>query len=59
MRQPRMQLRRLQRFAGLRALAALDAFALNMTRGAAYGADRPSTCQRAMPARPCTPGASA
>lgn len=40
-RQPRAQLRRLQRFAGLRALAALDAFALNMTRGAAYGADRP------------------
>lgn len=40
-RQPRTQLRRLLRFAGLRALAALDAFALNMTRGAAYGADRP------------------
>lgn len=40
-RQPRAQLRRLLRFAGLRALAALDTFALNMTRGAAYGADRP------------------
>lgn len=39
--QPRAQLRRLLRFAGLRTLAALDAFALNMTRGAAYGADRP------------------
>lgn len=40
-RQPRAQLGRLLRFAGLRALAALDAFALNMTRGSAYGADRP------------------
>ncbi|XP_012862813.1 carbohydrate sulfotransferase 7 [Echinops telfairi] len=40
-RQPRAQLRRLLRFAGLRALSALDSFALNMTRGAAYGADRP------------------
>ncbi|XP_075395184.1 carbohydrate sulfotransferase 7 [Tenrec ecaudatus] len=40
-RQPRAQLRRLLRFAGLRALPALDSFALNMTRGAAYGADRP------------------
>lgn len=40
-RQPRAQLRRLLRFAGLRAVAALDTFALNMTRGAAYGADRP------------------
>lgn len=40
-RQPRTQLHRLLRFAGLRAIAALDAFALNMTRGAAYGTDRP------------------
>ncbi|XP_004587923.1 carbohydrate sulfotransferase 7 [Ochotona princeps] len=40
-RQPSAQLRRLLHFAGLRALAALDAFALNMTRGTAYGADRP------------------
>lgn len=40
-RQPRTQLRRVLRFSGLRALAALDAFVLNMTRGAAYGADRP------------------
>ncbi|KAM5290283.1 carbohydrate sulfotransferase 7 [Glossophaga mutica] len=40
-RQPRAQLRRLLHFAGLRALAALDTFALNMTRGRAYGADRP------------------
>lgn len=40
-RQPRAQLRRLLRFSGLRALRALDAFALNMTRGSAYGADRP------------------
>lgn len=39
--QPRAQLRRLLSFAGLRTLAALDAFALNMTRGEAYGADRP------------------
>ncbi|XP_004633543.1 carbohydrate sulfotransferase 7 [Octodon degus] len=40
-RQPRTQLHRLLRFSRLRALAALDAFALNMTRGSAYGADRP------------------
>lgn len=40
-RQPRAQLRRLLRFAGLRAVAALDTFALNMTRGTAYGTDRP------------------
>ncbi|XP_048192140.1 carbohydrate sulfotransferase 7 [Perognathus longimembris pacificus] len=40
-RQPRAQLRRLLRFSGLRALSALDAFALNMTRGTAYNADRP------------------
>ncbi|XP_077001329.1 carbohydrate sulfotransferase 7 [Tamandua tetradactyla] len=39
--QPRTQLSRLLHFAGLRVLAALDAFALNMTRGTAYGADRP------------------
>ncbi|KAL6031924.1 hypothetical protein STEG23_010150 [Scotinomys teguina] len=39
--QPQAQLRRLLRFSGLRALAALDAFAFNMTRGSAYGADRP------------------
>ncbi|XP_008822324.1 carbohydrate sulfotransferase 7 [Nannospalax galili] len=39
--QPQAQLSRLLRFAGLRAVAALDAFALNMTRGAAYGTDRP------------------
>ncbi|XP_055963328.1 carbohydrate sulfotransferase 7 [Sorex fumeus] len=40
-RQPSTQLSRLLGFAGLRAVAALDAFALNMTRGTAYGADRP------------------
>lgn len=39
--QPQVQLRRLLRFSGLRTLAALDAFAFNMTRGSAYGADRP------------------
>ncbi|XP_035313265.1 carbohydrate sulfotransferase 7 isoform X1 [Cricetulus griseus] len=39
--QPQAQLRRLLRFSGLRTLAALDAFAINMTRGSAYGADRP------------------
>lgn len=39
--QPQAQLRRLLRFSGLRTLAALDAFAFNMTRGSAYGADRP------------------
>ncbi|XP_060230867.1 carbohydrate sulfotransferase 7 [Meriones unguiculatus] len=39
--QPQAQLRRLLRFSGLRTVAALDAFALNMTRGSAYGADRP------------------
>ncbi|EGV96035.1 Carbohydrate sulfotransferase 7 [Cricetulus griseus] len=38
---PQAQLRRLLRFSGLRTLAALDAFAINMTRGSAYGADRP------------------
>ncbi|XP_004612956.1 carbohydrate sulfotransferase 7 [Sorex araneus] len=40
-RQPSAQLSRLLGFAGLRAVAALDAFAFNMTRGTAYGADRP------------------
>lgn len=40
-REPRAQLRRLLSFAGLRVVAALDTFALNMTRGTAYGADRP------------------
>lgn len=39
--QPQAQLRHLLRFSGLRTLAALDAFAFNMTRGSAYGADRP------------------
>lgn len=39
--QPQAQLRRLLHFSGLRELAELEAFALNMTRGAAYGADRP------------------
>lgn len=39
--QPQAQLRRLLRFSGLRTVASLDAFALNMTRGSAYGADRP------------------
>lgn len=39
--QPQAQLRRLLRFSGLRTLATLDAFAFNMTRGSAYGADRP------------------
>lgn len=38
---PQAQLRRLLSFSGLRTLAALDAFAFNMTRGSAYGADRP------------------
>lgn len=40
-RQPITQLSRLLGFAGLRAMAALDAFMINMTRGTAYGADRP------------------
>nr|XP_004665787.1 carbohydrate sulfotransferase 7 [Jaculus jaculus] len=38
---PESQLRRLLQFSGLRALDELEAFALNMTRGSAYGADRP------------------
>uniref|UniRef100_A0A8C8RTH1 Sulfotransferase n=1 Tax=Pelusios castaneus TaxID=367368 RepID=A0A8C8RTH1_9SAUR len=40
-REPRAQLRRLLRFAGLSAPPALESFALNMTRGAAYSSDRP------------------
>lgn len=40
-RQPITQLSRLLGFAGLRAMAALDAFMINMTRGTAYGADGP------------------
>jgi chondroitin 6-sulfotransferase 7 len=39
--QPRAQLRRLLSFSGLRSHAALHDFALNMTRGTAYSADRP------------------
>ncbi|XP_069732269.1 carbohydrate sulfotransferase 7 [Phaenicophaeus curvirostris] len=40
-REPRAQLRRLLRFAGLPVPPALEAFALNMTRGAAYSSERP------------------
>ncbi|NXX77022.1 CHST7 sulfotransferase, partial [Urocolius indicus] len=40
-REPRAQLRRLLRFAGLSAPPALEAFVVNMTRGAAYSSDRP------------------
>nr|XP_056718151.1 carbohydrate sulfotransferase 7 [Euleptes europaea] len=40
-REPRAQLRRLLRFAGLRAPPALQAFALDMTRGAAHDPRRP------------------
>ncbi|NWS66286.1 CHST7 sulfotransferase, partial [Crotophaga sulcirostris] len=40
-REPRAQLRRLLRFAGLSVPPALEAFVLNMTRGAAYSSDRP------------------
>uniref|UniRef100_A0A8B9M697 Sulfotransferase n=1 Tax=Accipiter nisus TaxID=211598 RepID=A0A8B9M697_9AVES len=40
-REPRAQLRRLLRFAGLPVPPALEAFVLNMTRGAAYSSDRP------------------
>ncbi|XP_066478312.1 carbohydrate sulfotransferase 7 [Tiliqua scincoides] len=40
-REPRAQLRRLLRFAGLPAAPALEGFALNMTRGTAYSSDRP------------------
>ncbi|XP_068929031.1 carbohydrate sulfotransferase 7 [Petaurus breviceps papuanus] len=39
--EPGAQLARLLRFTGLRALPALDHFALNMTRGSSYSADRP------------------
>ncbi|NXQ91440.1 CHST7 sulfotransferase, partial [Nyctibius grandis] len=40
-REPRAQLRRLLRFAGLPVPPALETFVLNMTRGAAYSSDRP------------------
>ncbi|NWU64056.1 CHST7 sulfotransferase, partial [Pterocles burchelli] len=40
-REPRAQLRRLLRFAGLPVPPALEEFVLNMTRGAAYSSDRP------------------
>ncbi|XP_032632001.1 carbohydrate sulfotransferase 7 [Chelonoidis abingdonii] len=40
-REPRAQLRRLLRFAGLRVPPAMESFVLNMTRGAAYSSDRP------------------
>ncbi|NXD87439.1 CHST7 sulfotransferase, partial [Halcyon senegalensis] len=40
-REPRAQLRRLLRFAGLPVPPALESFVLNMTRGAAYSSDRP------------------
>uniref|UniRef100_A0A670XU25 Sulfotransferase n=1 Tax=Pseudonaja textilis TaxID=8673 RepID=A0A670XU25_PSETE len=39
--EPRSQLRRLLRFADLPALPALEAFAFNMTHGAAYSSERP------------------
>ncbi|XP_025959068.2 carbohydrate sulfotransferase 7 [Dromaius novaehollandiae] len=39
--EPRTQLRRLLRFAGLPVLPAMEAFVVNMTRGAAYSSDRP------------------
>ncbi|XP_074156391.1 carbohydrate sulfotransferase 7 isoform X1 [Sminthopsis crassicaudata] len=39
--EPRTQLARLLRFAGLPTLQALEDFALNMTRGSGYNADRP------------------
>ncbi|NXT30921.1 CHST7 sulfotransferase, partial [Pelecanoides urinatrix] len=39
--EPRSQLRRLLRFAGLPVPPDLEAFVLNMTRGAAYSSDRP------------------
>ncbi|XP_044522938.1 carbohydrate sulfotransferase 7 [Gracilinanus agilis] len=39
--EPRTQLARLLRFAGLRILPDLEGFALNMTRGSGYNADRP------------------
>ncbi|XP_067416062.1 carbohydrate sulfotransferase 7 [Emydura macquarii macquarii] len=40
-REPRAQLRRLLRFAGLPVPPAMESFVLNMTRGAAYSSDRP------------------
>ncbi|NXH13337.1 CHST7 sulfotransferase, partial [Bucco capensis] len=40
-REPRAQLRRLLRFAGLSVPPALESFVHNMTRGAAYSSDRP------------------
>ncbi|NXH83702.1 CHST7 sulfotransferase, partial [Edolisoma coerulescens] len=40
-REPRAELRRLLRFAGLTVPPALEGFVLNMTRGAAYSSDRP------------------
>ncbi|NXD57185.1 CHST7 sulfotransferase, partial [Corvus moneduloides] len=40
-REPRAELRRLLRFAGLTVPPALENFVLNMTRGAAYSSDRP------------------
>lgn len=39
--EPRAQLRRLLRFAGLTAPPALESFVINMTRGAAYSSERP------------------
>ncbi|XP_070607036.1 carbohydrate sulfotransferase 7 [Erythrolamprus reginae] len=39
--EPRAQLRRLLRFAGLPAPPSLEAFVFNMTRGAAYSSERP------------------
>lgn len=39
--EPRAQLRRLLRFAGLAAPPALESFVVNMTRGAAYSSERP------------------
>ncbi|NXF17029.1 CHST7 sulfotransferase, partial [Rhodinocichla rosea] len=40
-REPRAELRRLLRFAGLTVPPALEDFVVNMTRGAAYSSDRP------------------
>lgn len=40
-REPRAQLRRLLRFAGLPVPPAMEAFVVNMTRGAAYSSERP------------------
>ncbi|NWT64269.1 CHST7 sulfotransferase, partial [Prunella himalayana] len=40
-REPRAELRRLLRFAGLSVPPALEDFVVNMTRGAAYSSDRP------------------